>query len=219
MSSTNESKNIKSSKRMATKKASVDAYKMLFGDNTYPEQCRREYHPQVPVYKSNQRTVGFEALGDKDGLAKRLVKTKICHNLEKFGKCTRDVCTFAHTPEELNDPECVFGKSCHKSNCYFKHNYETRDEYRNRRGIKFPEINTEVDGEIQYSDLVSCVLSEEKTVGKKYMQKSTPPPPPPPSPCALESETVLRVPQELVEDAIKLAIFQGKTTIRVEIVV
>jgi hypothetical protein len=216
MSSNIESKNItKQSKRTEKLKAKEAAYQLFFGHNTYAEERRRGY-----VHKAGRRTAGFEALSDKDTLAKRLVKTKVCRNLEKFGKCTRKVCNFAHSPEELNDPKCVFGKGCHKRNiCAFKHEDETSEAYRQRRGIKFPphKLDTQVgmdeinEGKIEYSDLVRSVLEDED----EDVHLNVPPPTPIHSP---EKETVLSVKMEMAAAAIELAIKQGKTNIRIEVI-
>lgn len=164
-------------------------YKMGFYDQS------EEHNRRI-----QKRTDSFELLSDTDGMAKRLSKTKICHNLEKYGKCTRNVCTFAHSMGELNDPECVFDAKggCRKKNCMFKHDKETSEGYRQRCGIRFPDKKDEM-----YSDHVREVLNAGGSKGTNP---------------DLEQETILRVPLAMAREAFELAIAQGRCNIRVEIV-
>ena len=39
-------------------------------------------------------------------------------------KCNRKkTCNFAHNKDELQVVECVFGKNCRRTDCYFNHKY------------------------------------------------------------------------------------------------
>ncbi len=228
MYSTSESKNISKKFKLIEedkdasaklikqhKTKAADTYEMFFGHNTYAEQRRQER-----ACRSDRRTVGFEALGDEDTLAERLLKTKVCWNLKKYGNCTHKICTFAHTPEELNDPECVFGNTCRRrETCTFKHRDETSEDYRKRRGIKFPppklKLNENLEGEvgegkIEYTDLVRSVLEDENV--KNHRTRAQPPT------RTNAGELVLRVPMEMAKAAMELAIAQNKTNIRIEVV-
>jgi len=76
-------------------------------------------------------------------LTKCLEKTKMCVNGKK---CKRRVCHFAHNFDELNIPECKFGKICGKKNrkraaCVFLHPDETRSDYFKRTGLYVEHIN------------------------------------------------------------------------------
>lgn len=212
MSSTTKNKNIRKAAKLAAKhEANAKAYQMLFGTRSYALQRKRDY--QCHQASQKERTECFDLLSDKDQMSKRLVKTKICRNLGKYGKCTREVCHFAHTPKELKDAECVFGKNCRKrKNCTFKHADETSEEYRERRGIRFPEtkvIQTEIkqlEPDACYSELLREVLIED---GIKA---------PPPTPKGSnEEEVVLVVSPEMAKAAMELAISSGRTNIRVEL--
>jgi len=230
-------------KNIKRSKANADTYEMFFGRPSYGEERRQRYqHGKVDqnerrqrfqhgkVDQNESRTAGFEQLGNKDELAKRLTKTKVCRNLVKFGKCTRKVCTFAHTPEELNDPECVFSTGCRKrSKCTFKHGDETSEEYRNRLGIKFPvkkELSVVVEnseGEINYYDIVRSVINEKRETmprSFKIVPTKTPPPTPPPTPIQKlkTGETVLQATPDMAAQLMQLAVEQGYTNIRLEMI-
>jgi len=60
----------------------------------------------------------------------------------KYGCCSRDVCVFAHSLEELRIVSCHFGMKCtrRETNCYFIHEGESREEYYKRTGKFQPDL-------------------------------------------------------------------------------
>lgn len=67
----------------------------------------------------------------------RFFKTKPCMNI---GTCTKSNCGYAHSLEELRDPQCAFENDCNKQGCTFKHPRESVDEYRSRIGFIPPSF-------------------------------------------------------------------------------
>jgi hypothetical protein len=99
----------------------------------FQEQKTHKHEEHQPISK---RTEAFNKLSNaKDSIR----KTKICEVLLKYGKCTRQVCNFAHNSNEYK-PDCVFGEGCKKKNvCTFRHHPETIHEYCDRMNIKIPK--------------------------------------------------------------------------------
>jgi hypothetical protein len=95
----------------------------------------------------SKRCNGFDILKDKNVMAKKLEKTKMCISISTGKKCPHGIkCRFAHSVEELCNI-CMFGSSCKnvkkitKNNgsisfenrrgciCLFKHPEETNDNF------------------------------------------------------------------------------------------
>ena len=95
----------------------------------------------------SKRCNGFDILKDKNVMAKKLEKTKMCISISTGKKCPHGIkCRFAHSVEELCNI-CMFGSSCKnikkitKTNgsisfenrrgcvCLFKHPEETNDNF------------------------------------------------------------------------------------------
>ena len=123
------------------------------------------------VHHVDQRTACFESMADKEKIAKSLTCTKACRIVtepflnpkdgeeKKFGVCTRQYCTFAHSIAELQVPACGFDGSCRflygkrdynthqiipNTQCRFRHSNETIDGWLERSGSKrtpLPETN------------------------------------------------------------------------------
>lgn len=62
--------------------------------------------------------------------------------LIEYGVCYREVCTFAHSLEELNAPVCAFGERCYKQiRCTFWHpEAESRDDFYKRTNKPLPDL-------------------------------------------------------------------------------
>lgn len=66
-----------------------------------------------------------------------------------YKKCTRAVCTFAHTLDELRLVPCGYGSKCYRQyntgnlTCQYHHPGETKDEYYKRTGKAVPVLPTE----------------------------------------------------------------------------
>ena len=116
------------------------------------ENRRQNFRKSDP---NDPKTIAFAKLSDKNGMASRLKGTKPCsyvcrHGVASFGVCTRLVCDFAHSQEELKYPTCVFGSICNRMNlplldksrqCHYLHEgKETIEQYYERTGIAKPNL-------------------------------------------------------------------------------
>ena len=113
------------------------------------------------------RSASFAAMADKKKVAASLTCTKACHMVTgpytnpvegkepAFGVCTREVCTFAHSDEELQLPVCGFDEHCRflhgkrdrktgkiisGTQCRFRHSSESADEYYKRSKVDRPVL-------------------------------------------------------------------------------
>jgi hypothetical protein len=110
----------------------------------------------LPLF-TDPRSDAFVLLNDKISTRNRLLRTKICNNIQpnergEFGVCFRKYCDFAHSLEELKDPMCLFDSNCRNlqgrinrdgsiqpnSQCSFRHGFETREEWLTRTGKTLP---------------------------------------------------------------------------------
>ena len=164
----------------------------------------------------DQRTACFEAMADKEKVAKSLTCTKACRlvtapylkqvELNKtlpederkeptFGVCTRLLCTFAHSDLELQPPMCGFD-----GNCRFLHgkrDRKTRKPIPNTQ-CRFRHSSETVDGWRKRSGVMRTPLPEtnehsRKPVGAKPSAPVKIAPPPVTSTKAPTSATVRRV--------------------------
>jgi len=100
-----------------------------------------------------QRSNAFYCLKNKRNISKKLFKTKMCMyvdvqvdrhgNKTYVNNCMRPNCHFAHTENELNCAECVFGETCKFKNsktrpCTFLHPGEDVEIFRKRTGLEHP---------------------------------------------------------------------------------
>lgn len=82
------------------------------------------------------RTKAYEKFANKETRSKVLEKTRMC----RHNPCVLSICTFAHSYEELKDPQCIFDEFCqYRKFCKHKHSDETREEYHKRLGVKLPK--------------------------------------------------------------------------------
>lgn len=105
------------------------------------------------------RIKALSKMENKEEMDKNLTGTKACKNIERtstgeFGVCYREICTFAHSLEELNDPMCGFDSVCRHRlgkvqrdstvdktlKCMYRHTDETREEWVNRTGCVIPDL-------------------------------------------------------------------------------
>ncbi len=69
------------------------------------------------------------------GKAKETRKTRMC----RYMHCRNwDMCTFAHTFDELEPNECSYDPKCRKPDCEYKHANETKEEYCRRLRLREP---------------------------------------------------------------------------------
>jgi hypothetical protein len=236
----------------------VKMNKFVISAKSYREERRDQRKKSTD--DTEQRTVAFEVLADKDGLEKKLTKTRMCNSVGK-GKCQHgDKCRFAHSLDELKISTCFFGDKCRfvkvvegklfnkgQKRCDHKHPNESNDEFLLRTGLDRYKSVVEkpvvvVEPKVIELPKYSAAHLEKMEAERKAKAKRTEeemklpgawaakfkptsvspvrPDPVKPSPLiALEAEeTVLRVPKELVMQALELAIKNGKRHIRIEIV-
>jgi hypothetical protein len=68
-------------------------------------------------------------------MAKNMNKCFFC---KRGDKCIRELCTFAHSWEELSPTPCKWDPDCKRRNCTYIHKYETKEEYTKR--MFYPDI-------------------------------------------------------------------------------
>jgi hypothetical protein len=108
----------------------------------------------------NPRSQVFTKMEDKKIISNSLTCTRVCNNVKrdsvtkKFGICYREVCSFAHCLDELNDPMCGFDSTCRfrwgktqcdgsidaDTKCMFRHSDETRDDWTKRTHRILPDL-------------------------------------------------------------------------------
>ena len=52
-----------------------------------------------------------------------------CFFCKRGDNCIREMCSFAHSFDELNPTICKWGMECKRRNCTYKHDVETKEEY------------------------------------------------------------------------------------------
>ena len=106
-----------------------------------------------------KRAAAYEQLQDKEAMAKRLTKTRLCWSVQKGVPCPHGAgnCHFAHTKDELRMAPCLFGDRCrfvrwrndeyHNNSssdrkCHYVHPEESRENYMKRTGLDKIKIKT-----------------------------------------------------------------------------
>lgn len=134
--------------------------KIVLGPSSYIKACKeREFNRRNDSYNSliAKHTADIATLRNKDEMRFRLIKSKFCNSLSTGEPCTRgEKCAFAHSMEELNIVECLFGSCCNKiglsnagklynknqdNKCSFLHPGETKQQCLRRVGIKTETVN------------------------------------------------------------------------------
>jgi hypothetical protein len=215
--------------------------KFILGPRSYEDELR-EKHQAYEQESAMQRSEAYGILADKEKLGASLLKTRMCHSVDKKEVCLHgDSCRFAHTLDELVIPPCLF-----KENCRF---------VRERNGKLF-NTGVKVCNHKHPQESMECFMYR---VGlNRYSSQQAPPTPPkvevqapptppkvevqvPPTPvkvegvvdgpqvpsasvkipCSVEQAAdnklfIIRVPKELAEKALEIALNNGKTHIQVE---
>lgn len=157
---------------------------------------------------------------------------------EEYGVCYREICTFAHSLAELQLPRCAFGDKCYRRNdksnlCQFSHPGEGVDEFYTRTGKNKPDLpaTSEATRKPKAQEKFVIDLShhdelpkQEKRKEYKPKDKSAPPNPvksgawakPINKKLTEETTIVIRVPKELAQNALEVALTRGLTDFRVE---
>ncbi len=154
------------------------------------------------------RSASFAAMADKKKVAASLTCTKACRIVTgpytnpaegkepAFGVCTREVCTFAHSDEELQLPVCGFDGNCRflhgkrdrktrkiisGTQCRFRHSSESADEYYKRSKVDRPALppTSENTRKPRAASASTSKVSTAKTVTHSPGKYSSMPPPAP----------------------------------------
>ena len=178
-----------------------------------------------------------QAFPEITGDPTRFNHTKPCKNIAKadgsdeYGVCTRDVCTYAHSLQEYKVPRCVFGDKCYRRDqtgdrsCTYLHPKENLEMYCDRTGKSKPDLPETSDSSRRPEPkkivpVVPAPVVIKTTTTPKPTVETTPVPVSAPkipalvrtTPLVLTKNqsytTVIRVPKEMFEQAMELAIKQ-----------
>ena len=122
------------------------------GFTSHIDDLRKDKYRRDEYRRDDGRTKAYEQLQDKELMAKRLTKTRLCWSVQKGVPCPHgdDKCKFAHTHEELTLAPCLFGMKCRfvrwsdqtgeysnsgSKTCGYQHPEETRAGCMCRTGI------------------------------------------------------------------------------------
>ena len=117
----------------------------------------RQSHSGRHRREDDDRTKAYEQLQDKDAMAERLTKTRLCWSVQKGVVCPHGdgKCKFAHTLEEIALAPCLFGMRCRfvrwsdqtgeysnsgSKTCGYLHPEETRSNCMCRTGLDQIEL-------------------------------------------------------------------------------
>ena len=112
----------------------------------------RSYEEETHLLRAN----AYETLADKEKIGKSLIKTRMCHSVDKKEPCPHgENCRFAHDLDELNVSDCLFHDKCYfvrmhngvlcnhgEKICRHKHPQETKQNVFLRTGICQNESTT-----------------------------------------------------------------------------
>ena len=105
---------------------------MFNEDKKGPIIVSKTYNPWDKYYFGiNPKRTNFQMTKSQ-----KFKNTIPCRHILNNGECHLSYCTFAHSIEELNAPNCMFDKSCRKIDCRFIHSNESRDQWIERMGYK-----------------------------------------------------------------------------------
>jgi len=125
-----------------------------------------------------KRAAAYEQLQDKEAMAKRLTKTRLCWSVQKGVACPHGAgnCHFAHTKDELRMAPCLFGDRCRfvrwrrneyfnnsERKCQYLHPEESRENYMKRTGLDKIEIKTPVKIKTKVTDIVPIQVRAAKS--------------------------------------------------------
>ena len=193
------------------------------------ERCQNDH-------RHSQRAKAYNALSNKTELGNILAKTRMCDSVKENKTCRHgNECRFAHSLEELVTRNCCFKNECRfvrferdklvnngRDICRNKHPHETENEFIERVGLSryktthvpIPKVVTlekNMHTTTSWATTLKATLkpSVEKTSSLPSLEEKQVLP---------AKEVVLRVPRELVMQALEMAIKSGNTSIRVEVV-
>jgi hypothetical protein len=109
--------------------------------------------------RDDPRSKAFAKMADKKSLSVTLAGTKACNNVVPnaaggYTVCTRSMCTYAHSLDELKVANCTFDDNCRmfygkydshgltirNSQCKFLHTGESLQDWSNRTGSNMPNL-------------------------------------------------------------------------------
>jgi hypothetical protein len=151
---------------------------------------------------NTERTEAFNLLMDKNKMAEKLVCTKMCKSVAENKPCPHgEKCRYAHSMEKLVISECFFKERCHfvrknqKGKYYNKGKVKkcTRQHPDETRENLFERLNLPVNTSPSTEETLPCEVQTD-------------------------NELVIRVPESMANMAMEMAIANGNTNIRIEII-
>lgn len=221
--------------------------KIMLGHRSYKEELheKQAYYDQE---NTDQSTRAYDILADKEKLASALVKTRMCSSIDKNEECQHgENCSFAHSLDELKISNCLFEQGCRfvrMSNgtlvnnggkvCSHKHPCETKETFMSRTGLdRYKSSPKSVKPQLAHEQVPQSQLAQPlwqpPPLPPLFQPMFWQPPPPPPLPKPLVDQQcqtnkvddeilVIRVPKELANQALEIAMNSGKTHIQIEII-
>jgi hypothetical protein len=217
--------------------------KLVVPIKTYKDELQDKYRQDD---RHCQRAEAYNALSSKTELGVNLAKTRMCNSVEKNETCRHgEKCRFAHSLKELVTRNCFFKGECRfvkfengklvnngRNICRNKHPHESQDEFIERVGLAHYKTREDVPICVPIRVQAPKIVSEKSTASTSSwastLKASLKPDVESSCPLLVEKpvhslllekkEVVLRVPRELVMQALELAIKSGNTSIRVEVV-
>lgn len=237
---------LESEKNISRTSAKKNPTKIMLGHRSYEDEFP-EKDAYYDKQNFDQRTGAYEILADKEKLASSLAKSKMCSSVGKNEECQHgENCRFAHSLDELKISNCLFEQRCRfvrMSNgtlvnngekvCSHKHPHETKETFMTRTGLdRFRCSPQSVEQKTQPQVVQS--FCQQPPPQPTFWHPHPPPPLPQPTvvqqsqtnklPEKLNDETtsdqilVIRVPKELANQALEIAMKSGKTRIQIEII-
>lgn len=133
-----------------------------------------------PQQEDGKRAAAYEQLQDKEAMAKRLTKTRLCWSVQKGIPCPHGAgnCHFAHTKDELRMAPCLFGDRCRfvrwrgseycnnsssDRKCHYVHPEESRENYMKRTGLDKIELKVPDKAKTKVTDIVPVQVLTKPT--------------------------------------------------------
>ena len=133
-----------------------------------------------PQQGDGKRAAAYEQLQDKEAMAKRLTKTRLCWSVQKGVPCPHGAgnCHFAHTKDELRMAPCLFGDRCRfvrwrgseycnnsssDRKCHYVHPEESRENYMKRTGLDKIELKVPDKVKTKVTDIVPVQVLTKPT--------------------------------------------------------
>lgn len=172
----------KSEKKPMVIKMGQESYRKM------PERRVYTVRAQSPTPTATTEGTEVRERVDEKVVQERLTKTRMCISVEKGIKCPHgDKCRFAHSVDELQLPQCMFGCDCRfvqsmgnglfgnfgtRKVCKFIHTGESKESYYTRTGVKPPVVKS-----VSKPVVKPVVKSVVKSVVRPVVKSVVNPPP------------------------------------------